>query len=266
MEKYRLLPVKFQLDRDHEMVEKNMKKYQASKRALCRALLIGLLIMQLFVAPLSAMAEQPTAVNDGSIQLSPGALEVANLIGVKPLVDRLAVLSANRPAGSAMSMEELSLREEITESIVGTSLEVDGVMAEIDNEVSQINEIRAVLESRRDRLANLNNITNFISGGGLAVVGSSLMFKDSTMNAGNILGIIAGGISITLSAIGLRQQRGGRSALGVAPNMLAKLFDRKSEFHSDYPDDIWGYLNSVPPLDIGKETKSGTRKEQLIKQ
>src|SRR5262249_53090473 len=41
-----------------------------------------------------------------------------------------------------------------------------------------------------------------------------------------------------------------------------KFFDRKSEFHSDYPDEIWAYINNVPPNEPGQ----GTRKEQLIKQ
>ena len=44
--------------------------------------------------------------------------------------------------------------------------------------------------------------------------------------------------------------------------MLAKLFDQKAEFHSDYPADVWTYLNHVKPV----EPESGPRKTQLIEE
>jgi hypothetical protein len=62
--------------------------------------------------------------------------------------------------------------------------------------------------------------------------------------------------------LGLHQQHGGRHALGIAPNMLAKIFDRPAEFHSDYPGEVWTYLNSVAPSVPGTET----RRAQLIKE
>ena len=37
--------------------------------------------------------------------------------------------------------------------------------------------------------------------------------------------------------------------------MLAKIFDRPMEFHSDYPEEVWSYLNSVPPGETGTETR-----------
>ncbi len=128
-------------------------------------------------------------------------------LGVTPLIERLYRLP-ERGVGVTMSLEALSLRQEITEVVLGASLEVDGVIAEIDSELAQINAIRTVL-----------------------------------------------------SLIGLRQQRGGHKALGVAPNLLARLFDKKPEFHSDYPAEVWTYLNAVPPAESGKET----RRAQLIK-
>jgi hypothetical protein len=42
--------------------------------------------------------------------------------------------------------------------------------------------------------------------------------------------------------------------------MLAPFFIESEGTHSDYPDDIWTYLNSVPP----GGTLEGSRKEQLL--
>lgn len=187
-------------------------------------------------------------------KLSPGAEEVASEIGVTPLIERLWRLP-ERGAGGTMSLEALSLRQEITEAVIGSSLEVDGIIAEIDSEQAQINAIRADLEARRDHAINLNTVANIIASGFTGVVGTALQFKSSTANLGNGIGVAGAGISTVLSLIGLRQQRGGRKSLGVAPNLLAKLFDRKPEFHSDYAPEVWTYLNAVPPLSPGKETR-----------
>jgi hypothetical protein len=189
-------------------------------------------------------------------KLSPGAQEVATEIGVTPLIERLSRLpERDRGVGGPMSLEALSLRQEITEAVLGASLEVDGVIAEIDNELAQISAIRADLEARRDRAIGLNTLANIIAGGATGVIGTALQFKNSTANLGNAIGVAGAGVSTMLSFIGLRQQRGGHRALGVAPNLLAKLFDKKPEFHSDYPAEVWTYLNAVPPAEPGNETR-----------
>lgn len=189
-------------------------------------------------------------------KLSPGAQEVAREIGVTPLIEQLYGLpERDRGARGTMSLTALSLRQEITEVVLGTSLEVDGIIAEIDNELAEMSAIRADLEARRDRAIGINTIANIIASGATGVVGTALQFKNSTANLGNAIGVAGAGISTFLSLIGLRQQRGGHKTLGVAPNLLAKLFDKKPEFHSDYPEEVWTYLNAVPPAESGTETR-----------
>src|SRR6266478_1276145 len=202
---------------------------------------------------------RPEAPTTQQPKLSPGAEEVASEIGVTPLIERLYRLPER--GGGTMSLEALSLRQEITEAVLGASLEVDGVIAEIDSELAQINAIRTDLETRRDHAINLNTIANIVASGVTGVVGTALQFKNSTANLGNAIGVAGAGISTVLSLIGLRQQRGGHKSLGVAPNLLAKLFDKKPEFHSDYPEEVWTYLNAVPPA----ESVTGTRRALLIK-
>src|SRR5882724_9898708 len=85
-------------------------------------------------------------------KLSPGAEEVAKELGVTQLIERLYKLpeSERGASGGTMSLEALSIRQQITEIVFGSSLEIDGVIAEIDNETGQLNSIRSDLESRRD--------------------------------------------------------------------------------------------------------------------
>jgi len=235
-------------------------------RTLWSALLICILACP-GLTRAQALSSDNATRSDGNFQevdnaekskLSPGAAEVAGLIGAAVLIDQLDRL----PRGGGVSLEELTLRQEITEAVLSTSLEVDGVIAEIESEIAQISEIRAFLEARRDRAIGINALSNIVTGGALGIVGSALQFKESTNTIGNAVGVAAGSVTTVLSALGLRQQHGGRHALGIAPNMLAKVFDRPAEFHSDYPREVWTYLNSVAPSERG----TVTRRAQLIKE
>src|SRR5207248_2892282 len=77
-------------------------------------------------------------------KLSPAAEEMAKVLGIMPLIERLSRLpESDRTLGSTASLEALTLRQEITEVVLGASLEVDGLMAEIDNELAQISAVRA---------------------------------------------------------------------------------------------------------------------------
>src|SRR5215831_21339139 len=197
-------------------------------------------------------------------KLSPGAEEIARTIGVVPLIERFYDLPERERGvgGGAMSMESLSLRQQITEIVISAGLEVDALITEIDSELAQISVVRSQLEDRRDRALAISNLANIVTSGGTGVIGTALQFSAGTTNAGNIIGVAGGAVSTVLSLVGLRQQHGGKLPLGVSPNILAKLFDRPTEFHSDYPKEVWTYLNAAPPAEPG----AGTRREQLIKQ
>jgi hypothetical protein len=248
---------------------------------LSRSTFFGVIIGLLAMAPLVSGQSSPVTaeITQGQGQgqgqqsrqqagqqaeLSPGAEEIARTIGVEPLIERFRHLPEHDRGleGGVMSLEALSLRQEITESIVGASLEVDGLVSEIDSELERISTVRAQLEARRDHAQAINSLATIIAGGATGVAGTSMQFSDSTSQLGNAIGVAGGGVSTILSLIGLRQQRGGKLPLGVAPNMLAKIFDRQPEFHSDYPKEIWSYLNALPPTDAAHRT----RREQLIKQ
>ena len=73
--------------------------------------------------------------------------------------------------------------------LLSTSLDIDGVIAEIDNETAKLSSIRADLEARRDRAQKIKNIASIVTGGALGVVGTALQFKSSTANLGNAIGV-----------------------------------------------------------------------------
>jgi len=225
------------------------------------ALLIAASAWPVMARTQQANTRQETEAPAGrALPLSPEAAQMANEIDITCLIEKLSV---EHNVGSAMSLETLALRQEITEKVLGASLDVDSVNAVIDSEIEQIRAIRSDLQSRRDKAQNIINVASLVTGGALGVVNTALQFKSSTANLGNAIGVGGGAASVTLSVIGIHKQ-GGRRSLGDSPRMLARFFGRQPDaleaIPSIYPEEVWSYLNSAPP----SQPTKGTRREQLI--
>ena len=210
-------------------------------------------------APQVAGAPDPQA-----LRLSPEAEQVADTIGVAPLLTQLKSMPGGPPdEGSRVSLEAIALRQEVTERVLGASLDIDSVNAIIDSEIEHIRGIRAGLQSKRDRDQNIINVASIVTGGAFGAVTSAMQFKPRTVNLGNGIGVAGGAASVLLSVIGIRKQ-GGRRSLGDSPRMLARFFGRQpdaaEEIQSVYPESVWSYLNSAEP----SKPDAATRRERLM--
>jgi hypothetical protein len=102
-----------------------------------------------------------THSNEGEhARLPRNALQMARIIGVESEIEKLPSLVAAQGAGAApgLSLEELSLRQQITDAIIGASLDVDSVAAEIDYEREQTVELRSLWRYKRDRAIGSTNL------------------------------------------------------------------------------------------------------------
>ena len=180
--------------------------------------------------------------------LLPNAWQMARIIGVESDIEKLSFLVAAKGAGAApgLSLEELSLHQQITEAVIAASLDVDSVSAELDYEREQTVELRSLWRYKRDRAIGSTNLAVLAAGTGLGIVSGLLQFSKTTSSAGNAVGFAAGGISTLFSLRSFRQVHGGKRPAWVLPNMLAEFLGQPEEQHSHYPEDIRAYLNSVP--------------------
>ncbi|MEN6603126.1 MAG: hypothetical protein ABFD86_11990 [Bryobacteraceae bacterium] len=198
-----------------------------------------------------------TAQETEHLKLSPSSQQAARIIGVEPLLARLSSLTAAKSlAGTGISLEELSLHQQITEAVVVASLEVDSVMDQIDNERAQIVELQSILLARRQRAIGTTNFATLALSTGLGALSGVLQFSDTTKGVGNAIGFAAGGLSTGLSLHSVRQQHGGARPAWVLPSMLAPFF-REPREHSTYPADTWAYLNSVPEEAASQASRRG---------
>ena len=122
-----------------------------------------------FRVSVCALVGYPLMLPGQAIRLTPGAAEIARITGLDPLIQRLDVLRPRTTPGQAMSLETLSLRQLITEQVLATSLDVDAVIGEIQDEQAQIQEMHECLQVRRDRRTGLSNLASAIVGAGIGV-------------------------------------------------------------------------------------------------
>ncbi len=181
--------------------------------------------------------------------------EVARTAGLIPLFNWLQD-ETNHPANPTL---ELLVRQRILQRITSLSLEVDSTSGQVDTEISEIKELQNYLEVKRERQINLLNLAGLAVGGSLGAASGSLGLAGQGKAAG-IVGVVAGGITTTLSVIGLRQRSGSAQALQVTSNMLANLFDRPVAANNYYPAVVSAFMKSV----ASNEENGFTRKDRLI--
>ena len=192
-------------------------------------------------------------------KLPPNALQTARIIGVESDIEKLSSLAAAKETDAApgLSLEELSLRQQIADAVVAASLNIDSVVAEIDYEREQTVELRSLWRYKRDRGTRSTNLAVLAAGAGLGIA-SGILKSSKRSDAGGGIGIAAGGLSTLFLLRSFRQAHGGRRPAWVLPNMLAAFLGQPEVQHSQYPDDIWSYLNDVPPGAVC------SRKDQML--
>jgi hypothetical protein len=221
--------------------------------------------LQISLATLVSIALTPQCcvAEDLYSTLSPTAKEVSKDIGVNQYIVDLQDLKArsSNPDAIKRDVQFLFVKQEMTEILLTTFLETRDIGATIDDEMSRSTELKDVLEARRDRAIRLNNITNFTSGGALAMIGSGIQVGggNAINNAGNVMEVAAGALSTGISTYALKQSSGERRSAGASPNMLARLFNLPTTKENDIPTPIWNYLNE--PIPGGKGV---SRRDLLI--
>jgi len=177
--------------------------------------------------------------------LSASSQQVALELGVVPLIQQLNDLHQQKSADPALELERLRLKQQLTDSVLIGTLQVRDVTARIDRQISLLNRVRGLLEDRRDRAIRLNTLANIFGMGLVNEYGQAGEIPKNEL-PGEIAELVAGGITMALSGIALRQQSGGRISGRPKPNMLAKVFGCPTDQETEYPPLVWNYLNADP--------------------
>lgn len=202
-----------------------------------------------------------------SRDLSPDAVQLADNIG---LAEKLARLDQLEEQAKRFDKPPVELRQDMTDLrveiialIEQTRLEIDFVVAEIDEEQSLHQEVLTWYTNERDERVNKANLWAFRTNGILWAASESLAipsYKQPKLSIpSGTLGIIAGLVPSVFSIVAVRSAGGKHHGRKSYPNMLCKIYDLPTTPRTEYPDSVWKHLNSPPS---GDSTK--TRRELLI--
>lgn len=122
--------------------------------------------------------------------LPANAEQVAREIGVLSLVERVRVLAPTCVPAGSLSLEELSLRQQITEAVLAASLDVHDVFAEINYEQAQITELQDRLSSAKSNKVNTLTLAGILVGSGSSRIGTGMGLNNSTAKAGDWVQVV----------------------------------------------------------------------------
>lgn len=206
--------------------------------------LIPFLFALLCINPVLFAQGAPRTASDMELPLA--AEQTAQALGLKPLFDRLHMLSAQ--PNPSDRWELLFLQQQALLQVTSASLQVDASAEQVDSEIAEIRELENYMSSRRDsRIARLN-LTALIIGGAAGTVSSALGFT-SHDNAAAAIGVAGGLAATAISLTGLHVSRGESRELLAQSNMLSKVFAHPSDANNVYPQVVVSFMDSIAPND-----------------
>jgi hypothetical protein len=175
--------------------------------------------------------------------LSPRAQQIASILGLEPLLERIAELAASP---NPTLLEFLRLRQDALIELEEVSLMIEATQAGLQQEESASTSARSFVNDRYESSVSTWNIAALIVGNGFTVVGTALQFDGNEQGyIGD--GIIIGGavVATALGVVGLVKKNRGRAPFVVETNYLATLLGRKPTARSELPEPVRRYLDET---------------------
>lgn len=231
-----------------------------------KGIFLSLLIVFMHIACTSnAYALDRIQLEGQASALTPGAREAANLLGILPKVERLLQIKQTRGGqeGAPLSDEELGLKVDVLDRVLGASMEVRMVSGRIDRDLSWAFAGQGALNAKQQKILNTIFTLNFMQIGVLGVL-SGPAFLNGRGALGSELLLFASSIGLGLSLlafaqsnIGYKKRVDGDVTILTEVLKIPKPAPNANEHESKL---VIKYLDSVPP-----GSKDGrTRSQSLI--
>ena len=208
-----------------------------------------------------ATARIAYASSTPSVFLTPEAKEAAAMLGITSKIDRLIQLRQTRIARREDNIgdDELALRVEVLDKIMGGCLEVRMVSDRIDRELSWSFASQGMLQAKRQKILNYLFTANFMQSGILGV-NAGPCFLHGHAVAGTELLLLASSIGLGLSTASFIETRSGNKKIDGETTVLARVFELPMSEPPHRFDTVVNFMTSVPP----GSTDNKTRRQALI--
>jgi len=207
--------------------------------------------------------------------LSAEAQQLAQQLNIETKLRRLeqlqlaatAASSAGGGAAIEQRLEVLELKQELTEILEQTRMEIDYARSALFLEEAIQTELVRAYSSERDTHVLESNLWSFRTNGVLWTLAEALSIPTYSHPRYSIssgtLGILAGLVPTAFSIVAARESQGGKFERPGFPNMLAKIFDYKVGPMVDYPPSVWQFIHS-PALDSSGKSRIDLLIEQWL--
>lgn len=195
-------------------------------------------------------------------QLRRDAQEIANLLGINPLVEKLRSAKLADQKNTASLPRALQVAKLLClYKILIASEEVRKVVAQINFDLSCANSELYTLTEKYNATSNMLNTVNFMQGGILGITKNSMALANQSLVARQSIAMTSFGIGTTLPALNLFVPSLWTMKSESKANMLSHIFD--TNFHP--PDAkvsyLWKFFNSPVPY----SASNLTRRQILVK-
>lgn len=204
-----------------------------------------------------AQAPGTAAVAPSGQGLTVGAREAAKLLGILPQVERLMEIKRMRGGQRTgeLTDEELALKVDVFDKVLGASLEINMVGGRIDRELAWAYGGLGMLTGKKQRLINDIVTANFMQIGILGVISGPLFLHEQPKQGTELL-LIDSAVGLTLSTVALLVNKTqGRKVVDGGATVLADVFHLQQPPANHRADVVVAYMNSVPPGSASSETR-----------
>lgn len=219
--------------------------------------------------PTLAEAVQPDLEMDTDLKrsMTPTALEVAEIISVLPLIEKLRrqqSASASLPQNAeglervVANQRVIYSRIKINSYMLNAHLEVMAVNGKINAGLAELADRKAMIADQRARTLRRTSFINLVSGGLTKIGGYSIALTPASVIPTNILEVFDGTVQTTLSVFTLRQQKQEARLSKSRPQILNSFLSGNNLSGTEFPRHVWSFLNRVPPQSLDKRTRRQT--------
>ena len=171
---------------------------------------------------------------------------MADAIGALPLLLRLPELEAGAVSDRDAALALLQVRQALTERLLLATLEVSGVLAEIECESERGNQLRDRLQRVENARTRQLSLASIFIGATTAILSGGLALARPQASAASVVGTVGGTAE---AGAGLSLQIGSRTAgLTTKRNLLREVWEGP-ERSTLLPQFVWRFLLRPVPGD-----------------
>lgn len=201
-------------------------------------------LVLLLISPLARAGEV------APVTASARARQLAAILEMKPMIDRL--LDASAPPGASEAGDLEPLRRQALDQLGSTSLLVERTLMSLQREQFESSGVHDYLAERHEGSTTAFSIAALLIGNGVGIVGSALQFDGVTQGMVGDGLIIAGAlISTALGIVALARHGRAAPPYPIETNFLARLLGRAPPPDGGLPEPVWRYLDTPFAGEVG---------------